>query len=527
MDGLLLGRAILAAYVAVLSLLCVYGLHRCFLVALYYRHRRKPVLPAGQFVDLPAITVQLPMYNEASVAARVIEAAGRIEYPRDRFEIQVLDDSTDNTSEIAAESARRLRAAGITAHHVRRSSRVGYKAGALQHGLTSARGELVAIFDADFVPPPRILLDSVAHFTDARVGAVQCRWDHLNRDDSVLTRAQSILLDGHFIVEHVARNRSGRFMSFNGTAGIWRRAAIDDAGGWQHDTLTEDLDLSYRAQLRGWRFVFLPNVTSPAELPPEMNAFKAQQHRWTKGGAQTCVKLLATVLRSRLPLRVKVEAFFHLTGNLVYVLMVLLALLLGPAILARASMDAPMPAWQMAVEWVLFLVGTGSALMFYVVSQREIGRGMLGTLAAIPSLMALGVGIAFNNALAALDGLIRPAGEFVRTPKFGRTAGKGEASGTGGVGGEPAAARDKPTRATPRPRPNPPSAGQVRGRWQAWAELGMAAYLTVFVVCALLTDGWAARVSAVLPFLAIFVGGYVYVAVQTLAPRALGGIPAA
>ncbi|MBK8914454.1 MAG: glycosyltransferase [Phycisphaerales bacterium] len=523
MDGLLLGRVILAAYVAVLSLLCVYGLHRCFLVVLYYRHRRRPLAPTGRFAELPHVTVQLPMYNEASVAARVIEAAGRIEYPRDRLEIQVLDDSTDETGAIAAECVRRLRESGIAAHHNQRTDRTGYKAGALQHGLQTARGELIAIFDADFVPPPRILLDSVGHFTDPQVGAVQCRWDHLNRDDSILTRAQSILLDGHFIVEHVARNRSGRFMSFNGTAGIWRRTAIDDAGGWQHDTLTEDLDLSYRAQLRGWRFVFLPNVTSPAELPPEMNAFKAQQHRWTKGGAQTCIKLLPTVLRSRLPLRVRIEAFFHLTGNFVYVLMVLLALLLGPAILARASSDSPMPVWQVAVEWGLFLVGTGSALLFYLVSQREIGRGLPGTLAAIPSLMALGVGIAFNNAIAAVDGMLRPAGEFVRTPKFGRVGGSQGATAAADVGTAERPAGDCPV-APALPAQSTRMAVRTKRQWQAWAEFGIAGYLATFLLLVLMEADGVLRVAAVLPFLLIFVGGYAYVAWQTLAGGARAAV---
>lgn len=476
-------------YFAVLGLLCIYGLHRCFLVLAYFRVHRKPRPSQSRFSVLPAVTVQLPMYNEPEVAERVIRAAGEIDYPPELLEIQVLDDSTDQTREIALAAVEGLRARGLRAEYIHREDRTGYKAGALENGLKTARGELVAIFDADFVPPRSILQDTVHDFIDPRVAMVQTRWDHLNRDDSVLTQAQAILLDGHFVIEHTARNRTGRFMSFNGTAGIWRKEAIRDAGGWQHDTLTEDLDLSYRAQLRGWNFIFRPEITAPAELPPEMSAFKAQQHRWTKGGAQTCKKLLPRVLATAANWRIKLEAFFHLTSCVVYILMVALTLLVGPALLA--NLMRPIQIWWLSgLEVLLFTIGFGSATAFYVVSQFELRRGIWRVLGCIPALMAVGAGIAFNNALATLEGFFGGTGEFVRTPKVG--------DGTAALG--------KPQR----PR--------IRRRWQAWAELGIAAYLVAWLATLVGIEGWVERISAAIPFVLIFIVGYVYVALRTLAP---------
>ncbi|MBI5863653.1 MAG: glycosyltransferase [Planctomycetes bacterium] len=471
-----LGQATLTAYLVVLTLLCIYGVHRYFLVMTFYRVRGRNRVPAGQFDELPRITIQLPMYNEQYVAERIIEGACRVEYPRDRLEIQVLDDSTDNTREIAQRCVERMRVDGVNIVYLHREDRTGYKAGALEAGLKTATGEFVAIFDADFVPPPNILLETVHHFTDPKIGMVQCRWEHLNRGDSLLTEAQAILLDGHFMIEHTARNRTGRYMSFNGTAGVWRRAAIQDAGGWSHDTLTEDLDLSYRAQLRGWQFVFLPNITSPAELPPEMNAFKAQQHRWTKGGAQTCVKLLPTVMRSKSSLRVKVEAFFHLTSCMVYILMVLLSILVGPALIYKVVANQEMSTWEMAFDFVLFFIGTGSALAFYIVSQRQLLRSWTEIFRYIPALMAIGIGIAFNNAIAAIEGFFGKSGEFFRTPKFGdktQTLGNWQSRLSG---------------------------FSFKGAWKAWAELGMAAYLSVCLCSFFFFEHWVERVSAAIRF---------------------------
>lgn len=488
-------QAALVAYTTVLALLCIYGLHRYFLVVQFYRHKNGRHTPRAVFSELPYVTVQLPMFNERYVAARIIEKTCEIDYPRDRFEVQVLDDSTDDTVEIALAVVERLRAQGINVVYLHRTDRTGYKAGALAEGLKAARGEFIAIFDADFLPPRDILQNTIHYFTDPEVGAVQCRWDHLNRDVSMLTEAQAILLDGHFIIEHTARNRSGRFMSFNGTAGVWRRRAIEEAGGWHHDTLTEDLDLSYRAQLKGWRFVFLPDITTPAELPPEMNAFKAQQHRWTKGGAQTCVKMLPRVLRHGPNWRVKVEAFFHLTSCVVYVLMVLLSLLIGPAMFAKMAIAEGQTPLRTFVEMLLFFVGTGSALAFYVVSQRETLRSWWDTIRVIPALMAIGIGIAFNNAVAALEGFFGDAGEFVRTPKFGDQARR--------TGNWRARLRGF----------------HMRGAWQAWAELLIGCYLLACLAACFFYDNWLATVAAALPFMGIFIGGYFYVALQTLYGR--------
>ncbi len=478
------------AYLAVLTIICIYGAHRYFLLLLYYRVRNKVPRPAGHFDELPRVTVQLPMYNEQWVAGRIIEQAARIDYPRDKLQIQVLDDSTDETRDIAAQTVARLRAAGHDIVHIHRTDRTGYKAGALEAGTRSATGEFIAIFDADFLPPVGILRDTIHYFTDPQVGMVQTRWDHLNRNLSVLTQAQAIFLDGHFVIEHTARNRTGRFMSFNGTGGIWRKQTIADAGGWQHDTLTEDLDLSYRAQLRQWRFVFLPLLTSPAELPPEMNAFKAQQHRWTKGGAQTCVKMLPKVLLSDANWRVKLEAFFHLTSGAVYVLVVLLSLLIGPTLIAKLALREPQSDWVLWFELVLFIIGFGSTTAFYVVSQHELLRSWWRSLSYVPTLMAVGIGIAFNNALAAVGGFFGGTGEFVRTPKFGELA-------------TSAGWRQRIER------------GPRRINWKAWAELAIALYLTACAVVLFFFDDWFQRVSMALPFLAIFIVGYLYVAWQT------------
>ncbi len=498
MDWLWLGRMTLTAYLVVLSLLCVYGLHRYFLVLTFYRLRGPTEQPRGTFGALPRVTIQLPMFNERHVAERVIEAAARVEYPRELLQIQVLDDSTDETARIAAECVRKLVDRGHDIIYVHRTNRVGYKAGALEEGLKTATGEFIAIFDADFLPRPDVLQRTVHYFTDAQVGMVQCRWEHLNRNDSLLTEAEAILLDGHFLIEHTARNRSGRFMSFNGTAGIWRRSAIQDAGGWEHDTLTEDLDLSYRAQLRGWRFVFVPELTAPAELPPEMNAFKAQQHRWTKGGAQTCRKLLPKVMREAPNWRVKLEAFFHLTSWMVYVLMVLLSILVGPAMIAKLAVEPDHSFWRLGFDFLLFFVGTGSALCFYVVSQIQITQPWWVIARSLPGLMAIGIGIAVNNAIAAVEGLLRQSGEFVRTPKFGVSQTDSASS---------------PSRRAWRARVG---GLRFRGQWKAWAELGIAAYLAVCLGSFFFFDNWVERVSAAIPFLGLFIFGYAYVALQSL-----------
>jgi len=368
------------------------------------------------------------MFNEDTVAARVIRATCQIDYPLDKLEIQVLDDSTDHSADIAKSSCEEFAAKGIPIHYIHRTNREGYKAGALAEGLKQSNGEFVAIFDADFIPPRDILKNVVNYFTDDNIGMVQVRWDHLNRDASILTRSQAIFLDGHFVIEHTARNRSGRFMHFNGTAGVWRRKTIDDGGGWQHDTLTEDLDLSYRCQMKGWQFVYLPQFAAPAELPPEMIAFKQQAHRWTKGSMQTCIKLLPKVLRSRdLPMTIKTEAFFHLTNTLVYPLMVLLTVLMYPTFFQFFT-PFKVHTWGSYVfSASLFILATASAGTFFAFGQKELFGKEAGwrSLIYMPFLMALGVGVGLNNAKAVFEAIWgairRKPSEFVRTPKYGST----------------------------------------------------------------------------------------------------------
>jgi len=471
----------LATYFVVLLVLSIYGSHRYVMAYLYYKYKGNLPAPKARFEELPRVTIQLPVYNEMYVVERLIEAVCAIEYPRDRLEIQVLDDSTDETQGIARALIERKRRAGVDISYLHRDNRSGFKAGALQEGLRSAKGDLVAVFDADFVPSTDFLVRSVHYFTDPEVGMVQVRWEHLNRDSSHLTQAQAIFLDGHFVIEHTARNRSGRFFNFNGTAGVWRRETIEDAGGWQHDTLTEDLDLSYRAQLEGWRFVYLPEVVSPAEVPVEMNAFKTQQHRWAKGSIQTARKLLPRILKSDLPRDVKIEAFFHLTTNLTYPLMILLTVLMPVSMVIRFK-----HGWYevLLLDLPFFWAATMSVVMFYVASQREIGMPIWHRLRYLPFIMALGIGLCVNQAKAVLEALVGHETGFTRTPKMGISG------------------RDR---------------GWIAKRYRAMTslqpllELALGAYLTSAIYFALDKGVWFS-----LPFLVLFQFGSFYVGVMSL-----------
>jgi cellulose synthase/poly-beta-1,6-N-acetylglucosamine synthase-like glycosyltransferase len=408
--------AFLGVYFAVLCVLAVYGSHRYRMAYLYYRHKFKLPTPRGVLPKLPKVTIQLPVFNELYVVERLIDAVCRIDYPRDLLEIQVLDDSIDETCGIARACVERNRSQGHNVVYIHRDNRVGFKAGALEHGLKLAHGEYVAVFDADFVPSPDFLKRTVPFFADDKVGMVQVRWGHLNREFSILTQAQSIFLDGHFIIEHTARNRSGCFFNFNGTAGIWRKDAIVDAGGWQHDTLTEDLDLSYRAQLKGWEFIFLPEVISPAEVPVDMNAFKSQQHRWAKGSIQTAKKLLPTIFRSKLPWRVKREAFFHLSNNMAYLLMCLLSVLMPLSMVVRFEHGLYS---TLLLDLPFCVTATASVCFFYIACQREQGLTWWGRIKYLPFLMSLGIGLAVNNAKAVIEALLNQESGFSRTPKTG------------------------------------------------------------------------------------------------------------
>ena len=406
---------ILASYFFVLLILAVYGWHRYYLVYVYMKHKHEQPVPKSTFDELPAVTIQLPLYNEMYVVDRLLDAVCQIDYPREKLEIQVLDDSTDETQQIAELAVRRHALQGIDIKYIHRDDRIGYKAGALDEGLRVASGEFVAIFDADFIPKSDFLMRSVHYFTDPKVALVQARWGHVNEDYSLLTKIQAVLLDAHFVLEHGSRNRGGCFFNFNGTAGVWRRDAIDDGGGWQHDTLTEDLDLSYRTQLRGWQFVFVQDHVAPAELPVEMNAFKSQQHRWAKGSIQTFLKLMPRILRSDQPFKVKAEAFFHLSANFNYPLMCVLSLLMAPSMVIRYNMG-----WyeMLLIDIPLFFAATASVANFYMVCQRELHVDWMTRLKYLPFLMSVGIGLAVNNTRAVFEALFNQESEFARTPKY-------------------------------------------------------------------------------------------------------------
>ncbi|MBM3789579.1 MAG: glycosyltransferase [Acidobacteria bacterium] len=471
-------------YFGILAILSFYGLHRYIMTFLYYRNRHNAARLRERFEELPMVTVQIPSYNEIYVIERIIDAACALDYPRARLEIQVLDDSTDETRQIAAEAVGRRREQGIDIRYIHRSNRTGFKAGALENGLLTARGEFVAIFDADFVPRPDFLQRTIHYFTDARVGVVQARWEHLNREYSLLTRAQGIFLDGHFMMESNTRFLSGRFFNFNGTAGILRRAAIDDAGGWEHDTLTEDLDLSYRAQLRGWKFIFLPDLSVPAELPVEMNAFKEQQCRWAKGAMQTCRKSLGRILRSRLTRGQKLEAFFHLTGNVSYPLMVLLSLSLFPALIVRYNQG-----WfeLLILDLPLFILAFSSVSCFYITSQRLLHADWYRKVLFLPVLMSVGIGMCVAGAKAVLEGAAGIRSPFVRTPKFS-------------VQGNDREWKSK----------------KYRGRTGLvpMLEIALGLYSTWMVVYT-----WNLGVYGILPFLFLFQFGFFYVGFSSLTQR--------
>src|SRR3954466_12318722 len=403
-------------YMSVLIGLSAYGIHRYVIIYLFLKHRKRSTVPAGHFEQLAKVTMQLPIFNEVYVVERLLKSVSEIDYPKDRLHIQVLDDSTDDTRDLTASCVAALRSRGFHAELIHRTDRTGFKAGALETGLASAQSDFVCILDADFVPQPDLLKRTIHFFTDPKVGMIQTRWSHLNRGYSLLTRVQAMFLDGHLLLEQTARSRSGRFFNFNGTAGLWRRTCIEEAGGWQHDTLTEDLDLSYRAQLAGWKFIFLTDVVTPAELPVDMNGFKSQQHRWTKGSIQTCKKLLPTVWRAKLPLPIKIEATAHLTSNFAYLLLACLCVLLHP------SSGGPVQGWirTLLLDVPIFLAASMSVAVFYVCAQRELHpRTWMRELLLLPAMLALGVGLSINNARAVLEAMFNYHSDFARTPKYG------------------------------------------------------------------------------------------------------------
>jgi len=469
-------------YFIVLIILAVYGLHRYWLVYDYYKYRKNVPGPPPAVSEWPRVTVQLPIFNERYVIERLVEAVCRFDYPHELLDIQVLDDSTDETCEVARACVERQAAQAMPISYIHRTNREGYKAGALEHGLKTARGEFVAIFDADFIPEPDFLRRTVPYFQDPAIGMAQTRWTYLNRDYSLLTEVETILLDGHFVVEHGARSRRGTFFNFNGTAGVWRRAAIDSAGGWEHDTLTEDTDLSYRAQLKGWKFLYLPNVECISELPVDMNGFKAQQARWAKGLMQTAKKILPKVFRSNVPWHIKAEAFFHLTANVSYPLMVLFSAMLLPAMIVRFYQG-----WlqMLLIDLPLFLASTCSISSFYLVAQKELRpKTWWRTFLFMPFVMATGIGISIRNAKAVLEAIFGVKSEFARTPKF-KIEGK------------------KDTFVSKKYR--------NKAGWMPYAEITLGIYFAFTAIYAITNQNFAT-----VPFLLLFVWGYLYTGFMSL-----------
>ena len=478
---------LLIPYFFVLIVLAAYGVHRYQLVFLYFRNRKNRAhsnAPLRFYADeeLPSVTIQLPIFNEQFVVDRLIESACSLDYPKDKLLIQILDDSTDETVEVASSIVERYAALGNPITYVHRTNRYGFKAGALDNGMKLSDSELIAIFDADFVIPEDWLRKVVHQFTDSSVGMVQTRWTHLNRDYSFLTEVEAILLDGHFVLEHGGRSRADVFFNFNGTAGMWRRQAIVDAGGWEHDTLTEDTDLSYRAQLKGWRFRYLQDVECPAELPIEMTAFKTQQARWAKGLIQVGKKILPRILTSDIPWHNKVEAWFHLTANLSYPFMVLLSALLLPAMIIRSF-----GGWfqMLLIDLPLFIASTASISSFYLVSQKELFPGRwYRTFLYLPFLMSLGIGLTVTNTKAVWEALIGKQTAFARTPKY-RVQQKGEKS----------------------------QAAKYRKRLGLipWIELAIGTWFVFMVWYAILSMNYIT-----VPFMVLFVLGYYYTGLMSL-----------
>jgi cellulose synthase/poly-beta-1,6-N-acetylglucosamine synthase-like glycosyltransferase len=482
--------AVMIPYFLVLGVLAAYGLHRYWLVFYFHKFRHNVPGPPPECPEWPKVTIQLPIYNERYVIDRLVDAVARFDYPRERMQIQVLDDSTDETQQVARDCVERYLALGFDISYHHRAHREGFKAGALDAGLKTARGEFIAIFDADFIPAPDFLRRTLPYFLapsklspdPSQVAMVQGRWTYLNRHYSMLAEIQGILLDGHFVIEHGARSRRGVFFNFNGTAGVWRRAAIEDAGGWEHDTLTEDTDLSYRAQLRGWKFLYLPEVECISELPVEMNAFKTQQARWAKGLIQVGKKILPRVFRSKQPWHVKAEAFFHLTANVSHPLMILLSTMLLPAMIVRFYQG-----WfqMLVIDLPLFLASTCSISSFYLAAQRALRpRTWKRTFWMLPFVMATGIGLAPRNALAVLEALFGVQTEFARTPKY-RIEGQ----------------QDSWLRKTYR-KP----AG-----WLPYIEVLLGIYFSATVVYAIQNENYAT-----VPFLLLFVWGYFYTGLMSL-----------
>lgn len=470
-------QLILIVYILCLTVLFFFGAHGFVMVFHYYKHRHEQDsdLPLTHY---PMVTVQLPVFNEMYVVRRLIEFSCAIDYPQDKLEIQVLDDSTDETVDLVDSIVKEKQKQGYLIHHVRRIDRKGYKAGALKEGLSIAAGDFVAIFDADFLPKPEFLKKTIPYFfANPKIGMVQTRWEHLNGEYSLMTRTQAMALDGHFVIEQNMRNKAGYFINFNGTGGIWRKECILDSGNWQADTLTEDLDLSYRAQLKGWKFKFLRDVTSPAELPAEINALKSQQFRWTKGAIETARKLLPMVWSSKIPFRIKIHSTFHLTNNIVFPFIMLASILNVPLTFIKHAGHFN-PYFDVMSIFVLAFIGS---FLFYMYSQKDIYSDWRRRIFLFPVFMAGSMGFAVNNSKAVLEGLVKRKSEFVRTPKYG-------------IKEKQQAWKDK-------------KYTHVKFSWTVIIEVALAVYCLFGVVSSL----YYLEIAAV-PFQLLFTAGYGFVA---------------
>src|SRR5260370_782431 len=472
--------AMMLPYFIVLLVLAVYGLHRYWLVYDYFVYSKNVPPAAPPVTNSPRVTVPLPIFIERYVIERLVEAVSRFDYPTELLDVQVLDDSTDETCEVARACAERHAAQGMPIVYIHRSNREGYKAGALENGLKTSKGEFVAIFDADFLPEPDFLRRTSPYFMNpdggAKIGMVQTPWTYLNSDYSLLTNVETILLDGHFVVEHGARSRRGTFFNFNGTAGVWRRKALDDAGRWEHDTLTEHTELSYRSQLKGWKFLYLPQIECASELPVDMSTCKTQQARWAKGLMQTAKKILPKVFKSDAPWHVKAEAFFHLTANISYPLMVVLSTMLLPAMIARFYQCY----FQMLViDLPLFLASTCSISSFYLVAQRELRpKTCWRTFLYMPFVLATGLGISVPNAQSVIESLLGKKSEFARTPKFNIEGKQGTYA---------------------------KKSYKNKAGWMPYAEVLLGLYISLTIVYAIWNENYAT-----VPFLLLFVWRYLY-----------------
>ncbi len=411
---MILDQIVLVSYIISLTILCLFALHGFIMIFYLKKYYDNEPGHDENFRYDKYVTLQLPLYNEMYVAERLIEAVCKIDYPKELMEIQVLDDSTDGTVDLVAKMVEEKQSEGFDIKHLRRENRVGYKAGALKEGLKTATGEFVAIFDADFIPGTDFLKKTLKYFKSENIGMVQSRWEHLNEQYSILTRIQALALNGHFVIEQSVRNKAGFFINFNGTGGVWRKECIEDAGNWQDDTITEDLDISYRAQLRGWKFIYLRDFTTPAELPSEINALKAQQFRWTKGAIETAKKILPLVWKSDQPLRIKLQSTFHLTNNMVFPFILLAGILNVPLIFIKNSGPYDNFFNIMAVFIVAFL----SSFLFYLHAQKEVYSDWRKKMVLFPLFMAGSMGFALNNSLAVFEGLFNKKTPFVRTPKY-------------------------------------------------------------------------------------------------------------